>query len=532
MIDLELPLELSAESPAFASANGARAWLAQLPLTNAQRAQAVLAHQMQLLIGKSLVIEDRLGIVEVLRESVLFLQQESQRRCAGRPLPLLAAERASYEASLDLWRALETNYLLCLQQGIAEQRTDLVALAAQRALAAKTGELLAHAVGGFVVSGSFWCRLHQIYRAAESAQVTLRTVVDTARQNPATTVATAYVEPLLLAAAQPLELSHRQIELVANWAWRWAAKVSVLTSLPRDARTPPLPVDLSGAAALAPADGAEAGSDTRWLEVSDLRKSLKLRLRALEQGETPEILQLGSDCAPAAGAELLQRVYRLWCRHGADPVQVLRPETSCELVSGATAIYFCISGSAFSQPDPGSRMSKREIEEIATFGGIIERHREADGRQMAPELWRSRAVGASELQLRRSLEQAGARLCRSQLVAIRVAEQDDFMLAVVRVLAVDAQVASLDASLRLLPGTPSAVALRCTGLGPGADSFVPGFRLPGLEHLREPASVLMPSTYFRPGRIIEILSDRLRQIRLTQLLERGSDFERAAFDWE
>jgi len=533
MIDLELPLELSSEPPAFVSAESAQEWLERLPLANSPQAQVVLARQLELLAGTALSLDQRLRIIEVLREPVLFVQQECLRRFAARPLPLSPAEQSAYESSLGLWRMLETNYLLCLQNSLAGQLPDRTALAAQRAVAAKTGELLTHCAAGYLAPAVYWSRLHQIYRAAEALQVCLHTVIDDLNPNAETTLAAAYVEPLLLAAAQPLELTPRQFDLVARWARRWATKVSVLAVAPRGAKTPPLPVNLASGEAIGLVDAPPQGeADWRWLEVTELRKTLKRRLQGLANGESPESLQLGGDCLQPECEELLLRIYRLWCKQGAGSLKEPRPSEDCELVAGFVDMHFFISGDVFSQPGVTSRLSKREHEEIATFGSIVTRHREESRQKFSTESWQARARGVADMQLSRSLEQAGARIARGQLLALRPQGASGFMLAVVRSLMIAGDEGQLKLGVRLLAGTPSAVALRCTGLAVGKDDFCQGFRLPGMEQLQEPASIVMPSGYFRPGRIIEIYTDCLRQVRLIRILERGADFERASFEWK
>ena len=532
MIDLELPLELSAEPPDFNSVESARDWLEQLPLANTTQAQEVLARQLELLAGTALSLDQRLRIIEVLREPVLLVQQECLRRFAARALPLSTAEQQAYGACLGLWRVLETNYLLCLQNSLAGQLPDQAALAAQRAVTAKTGELLAHCAAGYLVPPAYWSRLHQIYRAGEVLQVSMRTVADELNANTETTLAAAYVEPLLLAAAQPLELTPRQLDLVARWARRWAAKVSVLATEPREAKTPPLLVNLASACALAARAMAQPEADWRWLELTELRKTLKRRVQGLASGESPESLQLGSDCVQPDCGELLLRIYRLWCKSSGATLKEARASADCELAAGFVAMHFFLSGKIFVQPEATSRLSKREHEEIATFGNVISRHREESRQQFSTENWQARTLGAADMQLSRSLQQYGARIARGQLLAIRPQGASGFMLGVVRSLIMDGEEGQFRVNVRLLAGTPSAVALRCTGVAVGADSFSQGFRLPALEQLQEPASVLMPSGYFRPGRIIEIYTDVLRQVRLVRLLERGTDFERASFEWE
>ncbi|MBM3390443.1 MAG: hypothetical protein FJY34_00485 [Betaproteobacteria bacterium] len=58
----------------------------------------------------------------------------------------------------------------------------------------------------------------------------------------------------------------------------------------------------------------------------------------------------------------------------------------------------------------------------------------------------------------------------------------------------------------------------------------PGFVLPPLPALHEPETVIVPAGWFRPGRIIELYDRNSRQIRLLLQIDRGSDFERCAFE--
>ena len=77
-------------------------------------------------------------------------------------------------------------------------------------------------------------------------------------------MAAAYVEPLLMAAAQPQELTPRQVALVARWARRWAERVSILTEPPRSPKTPPIAIDLASSHAIGASDNPKA-VDRRWL---------------------------------------------------------------------------------------------------------------------------------------------------------------------------------------------------------------------------------------------------------------------------
>jgi len=530
MIPFELPAADRTEQLAFTSPSDCRAWLAGVPLTDCQQAQALLARQLILLGRTALPPGERLDILELLREAILFAQSTCARRFAGKPRPLEGAEQSAYAASLALWQALEANYLHCLQE--ADQLPGRAALVAQRALTVKCWALLDDCRAGFLPPASYWRRLHQIYRTAEALQVTLQTIADGLKNSGSTNVAAAYIEPLLIAAAHPFELSPRQLDLVAQWAQRWSGKVAILAAAPAEIKTPLLIVDLAGEqpAAFKPAPGDDAL--LRWLDPSELRKSLKMRLAALARGDAPEILQLGKDCVQPACEALLKEVYQLWCKGGLSPPKGTRGITPCQLVGGMEAIHYHLSGEVFRQPEFAARLSKREHDEIATFGGIAARRREEPGQKYALEAWQLVEESITAMRLVRPLSQPGVRLVSGHLVAVRTNGAQGFLLGVVRSIMVETDQESIIAFVRILPGKPMAVALRGTGVIAANEMFRRGFRLPAVLQLNEPASVLMPTGFFRPGRIIETYSDHSRTIRLSHLMERGADFERADFEWQ
>lgn len=525
----DLPPTDAAKQPAFADVQTCRNWLAGLPLTNPPHAQALLRQEIGLLERSDLPADERLQILELLREPINFVQNECSRRFVAKPLPLADPEQQAYSANQALWQELEKNYRHCLLACAEAGAAGGAALIAQQALAVAAAALKDSYRAGIVPAAGHWRELHQIYRTAEELGAT--------PQGNGRSVTEIYLEALLIAAAHPFELSPKQFALVTNWAQRWAAKVKILAASPAGAKTPPLMVDLAGEQ---PAAFGRAGASTpewRWLELSDLRKSLKKRLLALARGKSPESLQLGKECAQPACEALLGQVYQYWCKGGkgqrvrrgqsgqSGQSAGVRSGTPCHLVGGAEAIHFHLSGQMFRQPGAALTLSKRAHEEIATFGRITSQHDHTQ--QQVVETWQLLEDNPPGLLLTRPLDQPGLRLCSGQLVAV---EQDRAqMLGKVRWVASGQD--SLIASVLLLPGKPAAVALRGSGITAHREKFAPGFFLPAVSSLGEAASVVMPKGYFRPGRIIEIYSDHSRQIHLRQLLERGADFERADFTW-
>jgi hypothetical protein len=78
---------------------------------------------------------------------------------------------------------------------------------------------------------------------------------------------------------------------------------------------------------------------------------------------------------------------------------------------------------------------------------------------------------------------------------------------------------------RILPGVPAPVTVRN-----GDGSRALGIALSALPSLGEPATLVLPAGWFRPGRTVEVREERVQTVRLAALVERGTDYERVSFE--
>lgn len=536
VFDLELPELSTDQPPAFTSAAACQKWLSEIPLTNARQAQPQLLRQINLLNRFTLPAEERLNILELLRAPTYFVHGECSKRFLSRPLPLAPPEQAALETCQVLWQALETGYLHCLRAFVdnlnpaSEAARRNIAVAATRALTSLLAMYLDDCHAGMLPARQFWRRLHRIYRGIEKIQMTQVSVEDPVRRQSATTVAAIYVEVILIATANPLELRPRQLGHVAYWAQRWSSRVPVLPAPPIDLRTPPLCVDLVGDEEAVFKRAPGTGDGLRWLDLVELRKTIKQRLAALEKGESPESLKLGKDCAQPDCEILLKQVYQDWCRGGRD-TSIHGGNGSCQLVNGIEAIHYFLSGEIF-QETRTSGLSQRDLNEIATLGHIaahsVEYHELT--KSYTIEDWQEVNENVSDILLQRPLSQPGGRLARGQLVAVRTSSNDSLQIGKVYWAAINANRDTLIAGIHPLPGPPVAATLYTPGMGLIKAQHCRGFSLPAIEGLKEPASILTPTGWFQPNHVIEVKTDTTVKIRLTQLIDRGVDFERCAYE--
>ncbi len=548
LIDLKLPQLTTEQPPQFTSLQTCKDWLAGVPITNATQAQAQLLRQINLLNHYTLATGERLKILEFLRTPIYFVHGECVKRFGIRPRPLAPPEQAAFDTSQALWQALETGYLHCLKDCLDntasadEGSRDKAAFAATRALTSLLATYMDNCSAAILPAPAYWQRVHRVYLTAEKLQVAQLPVDDKLRHNPAISATATYVEILLFAAAYPLELRPRQISQVSYWAHRWSAKVPILRVPPSDTRTPPLCVDLAGeqTAEFQPAESSPvaAAETMRWLDLAELRKTVKQRLVKLAQGESPQDLKLGKDCVQPACELLLRQAYQDWCKGGRatggrNGKNFQRGNATLQLVSSIDAIHYFISGQIFRPPDQSVYLSQREHEEIATFGRIATRFEEDKKLQHSYviEDWQVLDENVGDLRLRRPLGQPGGRLACDQLVATRASENEGFQLGAVHWIFVAGVREALIAGVHILPGTPVAATLHLPASGAIKAQYCRGFCLPAIEGLGEVASVLTPEGWFRPDHIIDMQTDAMRKIRLTYLIERGTDFDRCAFEY-
>ncbi|MBK9954992.1 MAG: hypothetical protein IPP18_07555 [Rhodocyclaceae bacterium] len=523
------------QRPAFLDAESCRAWLAGTPLTQPVQALAQLLRQLNLLNRADIEAGERLAILELLRKPLMQVQEEGARRFIGKPLPLVPPERAAFDAAQAVWHALLGGYVRCIESALAgnEALRDRLALLVQRGLATLAAAQFDIYRACCQPTPDHWRTLHQLFASAERAGHATTEVADAARQGKTSSSPLAvYAEVLLLHAASPHELPARHLVWAARWARRWSARIDILASPPEPGKSTPLCVDLNAKEAAAYV--AATGDGARWLDTSSIRQSLKKRLSQLEKGVKPAELQLGEDCTQPACGQLLAQVYQRWCRGGiARRHERQTADGGCELICGTDAIHYYLSGrKPFRQPGyADDEALRREREELATFGRIADAHQangfsQQHGYQI--EEWRLLDESPAGLQAGREPDRSGARIGQGQLVAARPRGGQYFLLGGVRwaMVACDGRLVT---GIRMMPGRPDPVAARDLEATTSKEPYRPAFLLPAVEALNSPATIVMPPGHFRAGRSLELIGGPHRRIVLTQLVDRGLDFDRATY---
>ncbi|HET7832570.1 MAG TPA: hypothetical protein VFK88_06355, partial [Gallionella sp.] len=206
--------------PIFRDAAGCAQWLSQLQLTNLQLAHSLLYTQLTQLNRCELPGLERLNILEQLRETIGFVQDDYAKKLVAKPLPLNESELMIFVALVQLWHALVTGYQRCLQaylNGNPELR-EHAALLCHRCLLYTGLEIFEHLRTGYEFEAGLWRQLHELYAFAEEQAFQLVEVndpLDTIR--PQSSCCAIYVKTLLACYARPAELSRSQLRLLDRW---------------------------------------------------------------------------------------------------------------------------------------------------------------------------------------------------------------------------------------------------------------------------------------------------------------------------
>jgi hypothetical protein len=528
--------------PAFQTADQCRQWLAATPLGNTVQALSHLLRQLNLLNRCNIQPNERLAILEVLRRPILQAQEEGAKRFLGKALPLVPPEQAAFDSAQAVWQSLLKGYGRCIEAEIANASpgSPILALLFQRALATLTSAQIDIYRAGFDPSPEHWLALHKLYATAESAGIVDTEVEDAVRQGKTPSTARAvYAEVMLLHAASPHELSSRHLAWVARWSRRWSYKVRIVSDTPAlDGETVPLNIDL--AAGRAAGYRLVDGPNARWLDTSEIKRSIRKRLSLLEKGTPPAELQLGEDCVQPSCGQVLRHVYQHWCRGGVNRKhERTSADARCAIVTGVEAIYFHLAGEQpFRQPGRADDEAlRRERDEMATFGRIAPHSLGTIGHQSGQrveewnvvEEWHMLDESATGIHAAHPLSEHMDRVNQRQLVAVRLPAATAFLVGNLRWSMVTEN-AQLHVGVMILPGRPEAVALRPVEPSGVREPYHPGFLLPAVSAVGSTACLITGPGTFRAGRILELVGGKYPRVRLTQLIDRGVDFDRVGFE--
>lgn len=511
----------------FTDSTGCKRWIEQLTLTNVQLTQQVLTGQLVSLGATPLPPLERLKILETLREPVQFVQGESAKRYAGKPLPLDPGETTVWGNVITLWQEMSRNYQQCLK---AYREGELAiaphaALITMRCLRLLGCTLLDHYRVYRQPPGALWRALHELHAFGESHGFARIRVQDSfSQRDPDSSCAESYVQVLLAHLVNPYSLSLRQMAFVARWLERWSTLVGLAAQSLPAGPIPSLAVNLTSTEGVVLGAGLEPQPHLRYLDLEQLSKTLRQTINLLKQGQTPGQLGLGEDARQPGCENLLMLLYVQWCRAGTARVEERsKSEELAQVCFGLAAAHLHVGGRSFRQP---GELTAREKQDMDTYGYITRTEHEVSGKSEALEQWQILNQSASGFMCIQREPEGKVRVSHNQLLAVRRAGGHYFHLGMVQWLRME-EGGALYCGVRLFPGTPQAISVRPSNFAPtGSSRYERALLLPEVPAPATPATLILPAGWFQSGRFLEIFSDRKQVAKLLNLLEKGGDFDR------
>lgn len=535
--ELTLPPLDMASTLEFNDARGFKDWLKLVPLINIRVAHADVLGMLERLNRAFVPPLERLKMLELLRDPLALLQEESAKRYVLKAFPLLPQEAVIWEANVQLWEEMSLGYQRCLDVVLKGEATvaDYAALIAQRALRYQALAQREYHLCYQEVTRASWEKLYELYQIAEAAGLQSKTIKDSLNtQTELSSCNAVFVQALLMGLAGPQAMPFKQILWLDRLLDRWANQVPVR----RDRGDPEqdksvLICHLDIPDGSARGDDDWVGEQTRYFMMDAVAKSLKKRIKYLRAGESPQALGLGEEYSAQAVEHLLVYFYQQWCEGGKERGFTRRPvEGRAELGFGLSTMYALVRGEPFQSPEEQHEIGSRLAQDFQLFGSqathLAAAAPKPEGMEMpTAEPWVVLDESAMGFRLQR--ERHGNRLMHNQLLLIRAEPAETHFLGTLRWLNQGAD--GLVIGVRILPGVPSAVMVRATGLSPsGTNKYIPVLALPAVAALKAEASLVLPPTWFKPGRILEIRhGEQNRRLKLLELLERGPDFERVSY---
>ncbi len=536
---LTLPIEPTDDraKPAFKDADGCAQWLGQLHLTNLHLAQGVLRAQLDELNRYPMRGLERLRTLELLRETVSSVQADYAKKLVAKKLPLGKGELSVFAAIVGLWQGMVTGYQRCLQGYMAgdSQLAPYSALLCQRCLLYSGLQIFEYLRTGYEFDGKLWHQLHALYAFSEEQGLHLKEVADGFSGDKSPTLCrTAYAKLLLASYAYRPELTRSQLQLLDHWLTRWSPTITVERSCNRSVgEAPPLAVDLSGLLGLQPLQQEKPSDNMRYLAMEPLSKLLREKMDLLQQGQSPQQLELGEGCNSADASRLLNYLHQSWCEERSEiPAARSVERQQAQMCYGIEGCFAYIANKPFKQPSRSASKDDLSRKQIQAFGQVLS---DTDRHDLAAmgyvlETWQIEYESILDATMLRE-GNAGIRFGPNQLVALLPTNSIAFKLGTLSWVKV-AQTGQLHAGVRFMPGLPQTITMKATGINfTISDNYVAALLLPAVPALKTPASLIVPRDWFKPGRIVEIVqADSVKlNVKMEFSLEKGLDFERVSF---
>ncbi|HVP09511.1 MAG TPA: hypothetical protein VMT02_08325 [Burkholderiales bacterium] len=518
------------------SADAARQIISLLPATDMSRALAEVSRWLRS-VGESPDFKPRVRqeVVGLLDEAGRLPEQALLAGYFKDPRLRNVRGRLVWSGVYEYWSALADGYLRCALEDMPKYavgeagRAQLGVLAA-RALRARASQLRLALLHYEPVPAQLWSNLYALLARCEQAGILGAAVRAYPGERTHTTPLQELMTALLVAVAAPERLPPEEIEAAFRIARRFAG-AGRIEAAPFEGATHVLRLD-GGAPPARMAAGAAREPQLRYFGAGEALARLERMIGHHELSMLDEDERIAKDYSPGQKVTVLRQFIGYWGPHPPQPERkLIRLEGGLAVVHGFDAVchyvpHAATAAAARQAAKPGEKpIEVAEEEELAT-----------------PESWPERDAGLHTVHARAG-KGTGAWAEVGDLAAIRIHDRSDWWLAAIRRLAL-AEEGALDAEFEVLSRKPFSVWLRVLGLkdrmasnwetsGSFAFDYVHAIVLSDRAAPGHAPSVIVPKGKFVPGQLLELMhGERSRNVRFTEFLEQGKDFDWCGIEWE
>jgi hypothetical protein len=341
----------------------------------------------------------------------------------------------------------------------------------------------------------------------------------------------------MLGLCGPYQLPQNECRQVNAFLGRWAHKAGIGTELNNVDPVGHFLIDLTAdhPAMPYPRDvPIPASPDLRAVNAIELARTVHGFMTRLQKGEPAPALQLGFDCVGIACVDSLRRMLRFWGLAGHRHFSRRSRKQPLSLCVGLSAIHFFASGQTpFTQPHAVLSVSEQGTPPPTRADLEAEASDTREAPPSSPEMfridtrWQLRDESAGGLSLVRHGDLV-PHLRVGDILGIHNPQLEQWRIGVVRWLkSPDSQ--QLEMGVEMLAPSAHPVAMR-PAAGAGVP-YAPALLLPGIEVLRQPATLLVTRGSCQRGEDIDILDATLppRRVRVLSIVERTGAFSQVVF---
>lgn len=517
MARLSLPDPKADASTSLRDAGEAQAWAAAQQQAQPMRVLRAALAEIEGIDASALSPALRVDMLDALRPAIVQAETAQEMRYANKPLPLLPDESSAFDVAWRTWHALAIAYLRASAfLAPAEALRPL-----HRAAIALRETLHCHYIGGQEAPTGIPQLLYELLLTAESRGLERTPLPDPEYKHLGDSSIVADIAwSFLLHFCDPYRFSAAQFTVANRALSRWRELAGFQTEPDDSAKARYI--------TLAPwlGENVVTPDGPQYVDVRAVVRKIRKRIESLEAGQSPEELRLGRELTAAGCITLLRMLsdaLRPDARFTGDAVDP--NAASVELVLGHEHMFAAIAGEPLETTQQVNAKSDRISHERIALFGFDNMANRVDSAVTAPKI-PSEVWGAEDGWILRAAN-AGAQVWGPALVAVR--EDGATRLAVL--ISVRQSVEGwLMATLRRLPGPPATGVQRIANVPVKSMPLTPVFLLPEDGENGHPTSICLPTgTGARPGGLMALERCAVSHLRLTDVIERGTNFVRFGY---